>query len=49
MTKDEMVNLIAEIAEKYSNDLITIVIPTEQVSFEVMDEREEVRKGTEMQ
>ena len=49
MTKDEMAARIGEIAEKHSNDLIKIVIPADQVSFEVMDEREELRREAEMQ
>ncbi len=49
MTKDEMAARIGEIAEKHSNDLIKIVIPADQVSFEVMDEREELRREAEIQ
>ena len=39
MTKDDIVSKLKEIAAKYSNDKITIIIREDSVSFEKMDER----------
>lgn len=39
MTEEDIVSYMKEAAAKYSNELLTIIIDTDQVQFEQMDER----------